>query len=152
MLARAQPGLGEDRVVGGREDLGHAARLRPVERVRDRHRRPLVHHRQLGLAAASDDRHHPVTHVEALRVGAERGHLAGQLEAGDVGRRAGRGGVGAAQLEHVGAVEPGGLDPHEDLAARGLRIRPLLDDELPVLDRHGAHGREIYRANSRRPW
>ena len=82
VLAWAQPGLGEDRVVGGGEDLGDAARLRPVERVRDRHRGALVHDGQLGLAAAADDRHHPVADVEALRAGAERGHLAGQLEPG----------------------------------------------------------------------
>ena len=43
--------------------------------------------------------------------------LAGQLEAGDVGRRAGRRGIAAVELEHVGAVEAGGADADEQLAA-----------------------------------
>ena len=87
-LADPQARLREQRVVGGREDLGDAARRRPVEAVRDRHRLALVDDAQLGLAAAAGDRHHAVAGREARRAGPGRLHLAGQLEPRDVGRRA----------------------------------------------------------------
>ena len=106
-LAGAQPGLGEERVVGGGEDLGHAARGLPVELLGDRHRGALVDDRELGLAAAGDDRHHAVAGLEALDAGAALDDLARQLEAGDVLRRAGRRRVAALELHDVGAVEPG---------------------------------------------
>ena len=59
-LAGAQAALGEDRVVRGREDLGHAAGLRPVQPLGDRHELALVHDGELGLPAAADDRHDAV--------------------------------------------------------------------------------------------
>ena len=49
-------------------------------------RAALVHHRQLGLGAAADHGHHPVADGVALDAGSDREHLAGELEAGDVGR------------------------------------------------------------------
>ena len=143
VLARTQRGLGEDRVVGGREDLREPARLGPVERVRDRHRGALVHQRELGLAAAADHRHHAVALGEAARARAERRHLARQLQAGDVRGRPGRRRIGAAPLQHVGAVQAGAAHAHEHLALAGLRIGALLDDELPVPDRHRSHAAEI---------
>ena len=73
---------------------GQPARLGPVEPVGHRHRGALVHHRQLGLAAAAHDRHHPVALGEALRARAQGRHLAGQLEARDV-RRATRAAPGS---------------------------------------------------------
>ncbi len=133
-LAGTQAGLGEDRVVGGGEHLGQAAGLGPAEPFGHRHRRPLVHDRQLRLATASHDCHHAVALGEARRVGAERGHLARQLEARDVWRRAGRGRVGAAPLQHVGPVETGAAHPHEQLAGPGLRVRALLDHKVAVTD------------------
>src|SRR4051794_26168069 len=51
-LAHGQPRLGEERVVGGGEDLGHAAGGRPVELLGHRHRRRLVHDGELRMAAA----------------------------------------------------------------------------------------------------
>ena len=87
-LADHQAGLREERVVGGGEDLGHAARGGPVELVGHRHRRPLVHDRQLRLAAAADHGHDAVARLEALRPRPDRDDLAGQLEPRDVGRRA----------------------------------------------------------------
>ena len=81
-LADHQLGLGEERVVGGEEDLGRAAGGDPVELVRDRHRHALVDDRQLGLPAAGDDRHHAVARLEALDAGADRHDLARQLEPG----------------------------------------------------------------------
>jgi hypothetical protein len=59
-LTRGQPGLREERVVRGGEDLGEPSRRGPVELVRDRHRRPLVNHGELGLPTAAHDRHHAV--------------------------------------------------------------------------------------------
>ena len=61
--AGARPGSSpawmKTRVVGGREDLGQPAGRRPVERPRGPAiSSALVHHRQLGLRAAADDRHH----------------------------------------------------------------------------------------------
>ena len=97
-LAGAQPGLGEERVVGGGEDLGHAAGGLPLELLGHRHRGALVDDRELGLAAARDDRHHAVAGLEALDAGAALDDLARQLEAGDVLRRAGRRRVAALEL------------------------------------------------------
>jgi hypothetical protein len=45
-----------------------------------------VHQRQLPLTAAADDRHHAVAQLEAGDAAAEADDLAGELEAGDVGR------------------------------------------------------------------
>ena len=73
--------------------------------------------RELGLAAAADDRHHAVAELEAADAAAGGDHLAGELQPRDVGRRAGRRRVAALELEHVGAVEPRGADADEQLAA-----------------------------------
>ena len=104
-LADDQPGLREERVVGGRERLGDAAGRGPVELLGHRHRGALVHDRELGLAATADDGHDAVAQLEADRVPARRDDLAGQLEAGDVGRRARRCRVAARELVDVGAVD-----------------------------------------------
>ena len=69
--------------------------------------------------------------------------LAGELEPGDVGRRAGRRRVVARALVDVGAVEPGGAHADEDLAGPGLRVGVLGDDDLAVADGGGAHGRGV---------
>ena len=86
-LAGAQARLREERVVRGGEDLGHGPGGLPVELLGHRHRGALVDDRELGLAAAGDDRHHAVARLEALHAGADLDDLAGQLEAGDVLRR-----------------------------------------------------------------
>ena len=127
-----------------REDLGEAAGFGPVERLRHRHRGALVHHRQLGLAASSHDRHHAVALGEALGARAECLDLAGELQARDVGGGAGRRRVGAPPLEHVRAVQAGGADANEHLALAGLGIGAVLHHELPVLDGHCTHRRGIY--------
>ena len=114
-LAGAQPGLREEGVVRGGEDLGHGPRGLPVELLGHRHRGALVDDRELGLAAAGDDRHHAVAGLEALHAGPALDDLAGQLEAGDVLRGAGRRRVAALELVHVGAVEPGAADADEQV-------------------------------------
>ena len=138
-LAGPQAGLGEERVVGGREDLGHAARGLPVELLGHRHGGALVDDRELGLAAAGDDRHHAVADLEALHARTALDHLAGQLEAGDVLRRAGRRRIAALELLDVGAVEPGAAHAHEQVGVPGDRIGVLLDGDRAVPDRGRAH-------------
>ena len=104
-------------------------------------------HGQLGLAAAGHDRHHAVAGLEAGDAGADADHLARQLQARDVLRRAGRRGIAPGQLHHVRAVEPGGLDADEQLAHLGDGIGVLLDDDRAVADGGGAHGcRSLHRA------
>src|SRR4029079_11388431 len=100
--------------------------------------------------AAADDRHDAVALVEARRAGAEADDLARELEPGDVGRGARRGGVHAAALHHVGPVDPGAADADQDLAAAGLGIRMVLDAQLLVADRDRAHGAEADTARERR--
>jgi hypothetical protein len=75
--------------------------------------------------------------------GAERGNLAGELEAGDVGRAARWRRIAPAALEHVGPVDPGPTDPDEHHARPGLRIGVLLDENLAVADRGSTHGRGV---------
>ena len=115
-LAGAQAALGEERVVGGGEDLRDAAGRVPVELVGDGDGEALVDGDQLGLAAAADHGHDAVAGLEAVHARAALGDLAGELEPGDVGRRARRRGVDALHLQDVGAVEAGGADADEDLA------------------------------------
>ena len=74
--------------------------------------------------------------------GPHRDDLARQLEAGDVLRRAGRRGVAALELHHVGAVEPGAADADEQVGVAGDRIGVLLDGDRPVANRGGAHRRD----------
>ena len=98
---------------------------------------------ELGLAAAADDAHDAGALVEALGARASRHHLARELEPRDVGRRAGRRGVAALALEHVGAVQTGGAHADEDLARAGLRIRALLDGDVAVGDHCCPHGAPV---------
>ena len=52
------------------------------------------------------------------------------MSGGEPGRRR----VGALALEHVGAVQPRGAHADQHLAAAGLRVGALLDDQRSVLD------------------
>ena len=131
-----------ERVVRGGEDLRHGARGLPVELLGDRHGGALVDDRELGLAAAGDDRHHAVAGLEPLDARAALDDLARQLEAGDVLRRARRRGVAALELVHVGAVEPGAADAHEQVGVAGDRVGVLLDGDRAVPDRGRAHRRD----------
>ena len=132
--------LGEQRVVRGREDLGEATRLRPVQRPGDGHRGPLVDDRQLGLTAAADDREHAVALVEALGVRTARGHLAGQLQARDVRRPARRCRVAPGPLVQIAAVDARGAHPHQHFAPARLGVGMLIDEHLALANRRRAHG------------
>jgi len=89
--------------------------------------------------AAADDGHDPIALAEALGVTTEPDHLARQLEAEDVGRRAGRRRVAALALEDVGAVDAGRADANQHLRRAGLRIGMVGDDDLTVAGGCGAH-------------
>ena len=110
-----------------------------------------MHHRELRLPAAADDAHHAVADREAVCAPAEGGHLAGELEPGDVGGGAGRRGVGAAALVDVGSVDPRRADAHEHLARAGLGIGVLGDGQLAALaDRDRPHPGGSLRSNAAR--
>ena len=99
-----------------------------------------MHDRQLGLATAGDDPHHPIADREPSRARTARPiDLAGELEPRDVLRRARWSGIEAAALHHVGAVQPGGLDADEHLAGAGHRVGVVLDAQVLVFDRDRAH-------------
>ena len=76
---------------------------------------------------------------EARRRRADRDDLACELEAGDVGGRVRRGGVQARALHHVGAVEPRGPHPDEELAVAGLGIGVVAPEHGAVDDRCRVH-------------
>jgi len=86
-----------------------------------------VHDAQLGLSPAADDGHHSISLAEALGARTSGGDLAGELETGDIGRRAGRSRIATAALEHVGRVQAGGADAYEQLADARLRVGVLLE-------------------------
>ena len=108
-----------------------------------RHQQPLVHDRELGLGAAADDRHHARARLEAGRFRPERDDLARQLHPGDVLGIARRRRVQAALLHHVAAVQARRPHPHEHLFAERLGVGMLLDHDLLVADRGGAHGASL---------
>jgi hypothetical protein len=139
-LAGLEPRLGEERVVGGGENLGRASGARPVERFGNGHGRALVHQAELGLTTTPDDGHHSIPLREALGARTAGGDLPGELEARDVGRRARRSRIATAALEHVGRVQAGGAHAHEQLAGAGLWVGVLVDYDLAGADGGGAHG------------
>ena len=61
---------------------------------------------------------------------------------------AGRRRIVARELQHVGAVEAGGVDADEQLAVLRLRIRVLVDLDPAVADGGGTHGRDATRGRS----
>ena len=138
-LAHAQIGVGEEGVEGGGEDLGEPAGLGPGERVGHGQGVGLLDHGHGGLATAAHQGHDPVARREPGHLCADRHHLAGQLHAGDVGRRPRRGRIEPLALHHVGPVEPGRPHGDQQLGVAGHRIVPLLPVQLCVPDHHGVH-------------
>ena len=96
-------------------------------------------HRQLCLAAAGDDPHHPVSLAESLGARPACDDLAGELKAGDVLGCAGWRGIRAPALHHVGAVQPRRPDAHQRLAGARDGIGVIFDRQVGVANRDGAH-------------
>ena len=139
-VAERQARLPEERVVGGRVHLHEAAGLRPAQAGGHPERVRLVHHGQLGLGAAADERHHPVADGEPGHARAHGGHLAGHLEARDVLRPPGRRRVPPGALREIGAVHAGRPDRHDDVVVAGLRVRAFPPAKLSFVDHDGVHG------------
>ena len=140
-LAQAELALREQGVVGGGVVLGEAAGLGPADALGHREGDDLGHDGQLGLAGAGDDRHHPVARAEPPAAGADGHDLAGQLEAGQVGRRrAGRRRVQPLGLHQVAAAHAGGPHPHQQVAGAGLGVGLLAPGDGAVDDRDRVHG------------
>ena len=122
--------------VGGEEHVGpHGARdlgkrRRLDERDPGRHRQQLTsgHAHQLGVPPAREQRADLVADRPALDPVAQGLDRAADLEPGHVGF-AGRRGVVALPLQHVGTVDPGGGDPHQDLAGGGLGVGHLAEHQ-----------------------
>ena len=89
-----------------------------------------MHHRQLRVAAAAEQRHHPVPDREAKRVRPGRGDLARALEPGDVLRRIAWRRVAAGALGEIGAVDAARPDADQDLPFAGDRVGALLATQL----------------------
>ena len=142
-LAGPQAGLREERVVRGGEHLRNGAGLDPAQALGHRHQLALVDDAQLGLPAAADHRHDAIAVGESLGAGPAGRHLAGELEARDVLRRARRRRVMPAELMDVGTVEAGRADADQHLARARLWIGVLGDDELAIADGGGTHGRGV---------
>src|SRR5262249_9571392 len=68
-----------------------------------------------------------VAQLELLRIRAGSCDSARHLDAGDVGRRAGRRWIATCALRHVGRVEPCIADVDEHLAAAGCGVAALLE-------------------------
>ena len=81
-----------------------------------------------GIAAADDQRHDLVAVLPARDVIAQRDHLAGDFEPGNIGRALGRR-IKSLPLHHVGPVDARGGDFHQNLARPGLRHRTFFRDQ-----------------------
>ncbi len=140
-LPAAKFRLPDERVISGREDLREAARLRPVERIGDRHQLPLLDHRVLRLRATGDDRHHPRAGLEPRHRRARLDHLARQLHPRDVIRHArlGRRRIEPRHLHRVGPVDARRANADQHLAETGRRVFPGPRANRFVLDLGNSH-------------
>ena len=117
----------------GDEHLRHGRRGELVEVGGNGGDVPFVDEDTVGQPAAADDAEDAVTGLKAPRRGAMPDHRAGRLDAGNVGRRAGRSGIAARPLCQIGAVERGVAHGQQHVVSRRRRIRPLLErDDLVV--------------------
>src|SRR5581483_2379325 len=146
-IADGDTALREERVVGGQKRFGEPARLGEGDGLRDPHRHPLVHNGELGLGPAADHGHHPVALGKGGDGVTDAHHLAGQLQAGDVGRAAGRRRIEPLHLDQVRVVEAGGTHANQQLALPRLGIGVVPDLDLVVDDggrSHARHGRRTF--------
>ena len=109
-----------------------------------------MHHRQLGLAAPAHHGHDAIPDIEARGARARLGHLAGELQPGDVRRGAGRRRISTRALVQIGAVEPRGVDADQHLAGSRPGIGVLGDDHLAVADRDRTHGGRFWQGRPAR--
>ena len=123
-FAGLELGLGHERVVRGHERLGRAAHRRrgrarraPARTARPAPRRTRPARRRRRCRTRGRRPRRP------SRSRADRLDDAGELEARDVGRRAGRRGIVARELEEVGPVEAGAVHPHDHEVVERLRDR-----------------------------
>ena len=147
-LARFETGAGPERVVGGDERLGDAPRLDEIE-ARGNHRALVGPHREvLGLGPAADD---PVDAVAGDRAPRPRHPTDSTIPAnsrpGDVGGDARRRRVEPGELEEVGPVDPGAVDPHQHVVGTGFGAGDLDDGEGAAAvargDRQRSHGERL---------
>ena len=87
-----------------------------------RQRQPFVDDGPLGLPGPGHDGHDPVADREPADARPDLDHLAGQVETGNVGRRARRRRVLTGPLEDVGPRHAGRLHGDEHLFRAGPRI------------------------------
>src|SRR5262249_28752351 len=127
-LARRQATLADHGVVRRDEGLGDGGGRAEVEPVGDSGNGPTVDDDPFGVAAATGQTEDAVADLP-FGADADLGHLAGQLDARDIGRSVGWRWVSAHSLEEVGAVDGGGADAHGDLATAGLGRRHLAELE-----------------------
>jgi hypothetical protein len=128
-LAGLELRLGEEGVVGGQAGLGQGGGLEIAQALGHGARLALVHDEQLGVGAAAHD-------AEDAAAGGERAHAlahrlddAGVFEAGHVGGGAGRGGVGPAALQGVGAVDARVADRDAHVAGGHGRVGHVVNFE-----------------------
>ena len=115
-----------ERVVPDREErLRDRCRLDHREVRRHRQRMALIGGAVLRVAAADHQRHHLVAELPALHARTERRDLAGDFEAGNVGR-AFRRRVESLPLHHVRTIDAGGRDLDQDFALAERWDRALL--------------------------
>ena len=111
------------RLVGGYEHFGYGGRVHVIQLGRDGHGHAVVDPRQFGVSAAADDAHDPVTNVEAADSAAFGDHLAGDFQPDDRRVAEVRAPVATAAMGEVCAVDPGGVDAHQQVGGAHLRVR-----------------------------
>ncbi len=90
---------------------------------------PLVHEDPAREPATADDPEDAVTGREPARSRPAGDHGSGHLDAGNVGRRAGWGGVAALALREVGRIQRRVADGDEDVVAGRDRIGPIVEPD-----------------------
>ena len=142
-LAHGEHALGEQRVVGGREDLGHAAGLDPVQSSGG-----------TGMASrswttASSAWPPPPTTAMTRSPTAKRSAPGPAATTSPASSRPGcppapgRGRVAPGPLHQVGAVDAGRLELHQDLTDARDRVGVISDLDCAIDDGGGAHGARL---------
>ena len=126
-LSHGEAGAGEHRIVSGDERLRDGGRLAIGEVVGDARNVALVHGDRVGETASADQPEDAVAGAPCGHGLAARDHGACDLEARDVGGRAGRCGIVPGPLDEIGGVQACMRDAHQHLRGQRHRIGPLAD-------------------------